>query len=179
MIRWPAILAGRPGPILALALAVAAAFACDPPEGGGVSEPRPEGKGKAPEFILPDLGGQEVSLDSLRGGPVVIDFWATWCAPCVHQIPVLNQFQEQHPQIPVLGVSVDVDGRKVVPPFAEEHQIGYRVLLGDEALARRYGAMGFPSLYVIDSEGSIAEAHVGVVTLEELEAAVEALDGAG
>lgn len=157
--------------LLALALA---AVACEPPE-TGVGEPEPDAPAQAPDFTLPDLEGASVSLSDLRGRPVVIDFWATWCPPCVHQIPVLNAFQEAHPDIPVLGIAVDVDGRKVVAPFAEEHGIAYRVLIGDEDLARRYGAFGFPSLYVVDAEGRIALSHVGVIRRDELEAALAEL----
>lgn len=167
----------RPAARAALAVLLLAVAACGPPEGGGVGEPEPEAPAEAPDFRLPDLRGQEVALSGLRGQPVVIDFWATWCPPCVHQIPVLNAFQEAHPEVPVLGVSVDVDGREVVGPFAEEHGIAYRVLLGDEGLARRYGAFGFPSLFVVDPEGTIAASHVGVITLEELEAALADLGG--
>jgi len=127
----------------------------------------------APRFVLPDLSGAKVDLQQLRGRPVVIDFWATWCAPCLHQIPVLNDFQEHHPKdVVVLGVAVDVGGRDVVAPFAREHDIRYRVLLGDESLAQRYGAFGFPSLYVVGPDGGIAMRHVGLASQEELEEAV-------
>ncbi|MDX1648831.1 MAG: TlpA disulfide reductase family protein [Myxococcota bacterium] len=164
---------------LGLALGLLLGAGCEPPEGGGVTEPEPEAPRRAPDFTLPDLEGQEVTLSALRGRPVVVDFWATWCAPCVHQIPVLNAFQQAHPEVAVLGVAVDVDGREVVAPFAEEHGIAYRVLLGDERLARRYGAFGFPTLYLIDREGAVAAAHAGVVQREELEAALAGLEEPG
>jgi len=72
----------------------------------------------------------------------------------------------------VLGISVDTDGPEVVAEFAREHQITYPVLLGSPDLAQRYGAFGFPSLYVITPEGTIDTAHVGVVSEEELEEAL-------
>jgi len=163
----------------ALLLSGAAALGCEPPEGGGVArDPEPDAPLGAPDFTLVDLEGEQVTLSALRGGPVVLDFWATWCPPCIRQIPVLNAFQEAHPEVPVLGVAVDVDGREVVAPFAAEHGIEYRVLLGDERLARRYGAFGFPTLFVVGPEGSVAASHAGVVTQEELEEALEGLSGA-
>ena len=112
---------------------------------------------------------------------MIIDFWATWCAPCVEQIPVLNAFQAAHyGEVSVLGIAVDGRGIEVVAPFATEHGIQYPVLLGDESLAQEYGAFGFPSLYVIASDGSIAAKHVGVITEEELEEAlVAAAAGSG
>jgi len=131
---------------------------------------------RAPEFTLRDLRGDEVSLGDYLGRPVIIDFWATWCAPCVQQIPVLNAFQAAHyGEVAVLGIAVDAQGVEVVAPFALEHDIQYPVLVGDESLAQQYGAFGFPSLYVVAPDGTIVANHVGVITEEELE---EALLGA-
>ena len=128
----------------------------------------------APEFSLPDLEGNQVLLSALRGRVVVVDFWATWCAPCVFQIPVLNAFHEQHAAdgVVVLGISVDLDGAGVVRDFAEEHGVKYPILLGDESLAREFGALGFPSLFVIAPDGSVDSSHVGVIDAESLEKAV-------
>jgi thiol-disulfide isomerase/thioredoxin len=126
----------------------------------------------APGFTLPALAGGDVSLAELRGRPVLIDFWATWCAPCVRQIPVLNAFAEKHGErIPVLGISVDVDP-EAVAPFAAEHDVRYRILFGDEGLARDYGAFGFPTLFVVRPDGTVHSSHVGVASPEELDAAV-------
>jgi hypothetical protein len=92
----------------------------------------------------------------------------------VFQIPVLNAFHERHAGdgVVVLGVSVDVDGDAVVRDFAAEHGVKYTVLLGDESLAREFGALGFPSLFVIAPDGSVDSSHVGVIDAESLEQAV-------
>jgi peroxiredoxin len=129
---------------------------------------------EAPPFALEDLEGKLHSLEDFRGKPLVVDFWATWCAPCVQQVPVLNRLvQDYGPQgVAVLGISVDHADRSVVADFAQEHQMAYPVLLGDEALAQRYGALGFPALFVIDAEGRIDSVHFGVASWDELEGAL-------
>lgn len=132
----------------------------------------PAAAGPAPPFELSDLEGATVSLAALAGEVVVVDFWATWCEPCKQQIPVLNLFQREHPELALLGIAVDAGGRDVVAPFAAEHEIAYRVLLGSESLAREYGVPGFPALVVIDAEGRLDSLHLGVITPEELEEAV-------
>lgn len=153
---------------------VAAPLACrvegeDDPELGGAA---------APPFALEDLAGRGVTLEDFRGKAVVLDFWATWCTPCVFQIPVLNAFHEQYgDRVAVIGISVDAAGREVVEPFAEDHAIAYPILLGDEGLAQRYGASGFPTLFVLTPDGQIDSAHIGLVEQGALETAVKAALG--
>ena len=154
----------------ALAAVAILALGCRVEEPTDAAEPRP-----APDFALPDLAGETVTLAALRGKPVVLDFWATWCTPCEFQIPVLNEFYDRHAgRVEVVGVAVDAGGRDAVAPFAAEHGIRYRVLLGDEALAQRFGAIGFPTLYVLRADGTIVATHMGIMDPDELEDAVEA-----
>ena len=126
-----------------------------------------------PGFTLANLAGDSVSLEDQLGRVVLVDFWATWCAPCIHQIPVLNEFHEQRGnEVVIFGVAVDAEGREVVEPFAREQQIHYPVLLGSESLARDFGAFGFPTLFVIAPDGAVDSIHVGVADPEDLERAV-------
>ena len=130
----------------------------------------------APDFTLPDLAGNSVALSDYRGKTVIVDFWATWCAPCVFQIPELNTLWEAHrdrDDLVVLGISIDVEGAEVVGPWIAEKKITYPILLGDEQLAQKYGAPGFPTLFVIRPDGSVNSMHVGLIERDELEGLID------
>ena len=155
------------GLIAALAMC---ATACDHPAGA------PEERSYAEDFTLERLGGGEATLSDSLGRPVVIDFWATWCMPCIKQVPMFNDVQAEFgDRLDFFAVATDAQGAEAVAPFAEEHGIEYPVLLGSEALAQRWGLIGFPTLFLIRPDGSIREAHVGPIAPDELKQALETL----
>jgi thiol-disulfide isomerase/thioredoxin len=126
----------------------------------------------APDFHLSDLSGKPMSLSDLRGKTVVIDFWATWCPPCVFQVPELNKFWQANKDagdVTVIGVAVDAEGASVVAPWVKEQGVQYPILLGSETLAKDFGALGFPTLVVVRPDGKIDSLHVGLIELAELE----------
>jgi peroxiredoxin len=136
----------------------------------------------APDFTLPDLHGNPVSLADFRGKTVVIDFWATWCPPCIFQVPELNAFWKAHRDagdVAVLGVAVDVEGAEVVAPWVEEQHVEYTILIGDEQLAKQFGAMGFPTVVIVAPNGDIHSLHVGLLELDELEQVTARVTAAG
>jgi thiol-disulfide isomerase/thioredoxin len=129
----------------------------------------------APNFELKGVDGRPVSLADHRGKPVVIDFWATWCVPCIYQVPELNAFWKIHREagdVAVIGVAVDVEGASVVAPWIEENRVEYQIAIGDEGLAKEFGVLGFPTLAIIAPDGNIESLHVGVIEMEELESLV-------
>lgn len=129
----------------------------------------------APEFALASLAGDVVRLADLRGKTVILDFWATWCPPCEFQVPELNAFWKDHANdgdVVLLGVSVDADGPDVVRDWVRDKGVQYEVLVGGEDLARRFGALGFPTLYVIAPDGTVVSEHIGLIEVGTLEAAL-------
>jgi thiol-disulfide isomerase/thioredoxin len=132
----------------------------------------------APDFTLADLAGRPVTLSEHRGKTVIVDFWATWCPPCVFQVPELNKLAAAHAEsddLVVIGVSVDVDGVEVVASWVEEQGVAYTIVMGDEDLAREFGALGFPTLVVVTPDGRIDSRHVGLIEYQHLEELVAAL----
>ncbi len=129
----------------------------------------------APEFEHPDLEGVSVRLSALRGRTVVIDFWATWCPPCVFQPSELNAFLERQgarDNVVVLGIEVGGASVDEIRAWADANDAvaRYPILTGaDEDLARRFGALGFPALAVVAPDGTIDSNHVGLTTADELE----------
>jgi peroxiredoxin len=160
---------------LALALALAGC-AAESGEDSGIAGPKPPvGSG---DFTLPDLAGSPVRLADFRGKTVILDFWATWCPPCIFQVPELNKFWAAHKDsgdVMVIGVAVDVEGAEIVSPWAEEQGVEYPLVIGSEEVAREFGAVGFPTLVIVKPDGQIDSLHVGLIESDELEALVAAV----
>ena len=121
-----------------------------------------------PEFTLPSLDGGEVSSHGLRGTPVVLNFWATWCGPCRQEIPVLRAV-ERGAGARVVSIALDDEGEELVRPFAARYGIDYEVLLGDMALFQRFNGYAIPYTLVLDSSLRIVRMHRGLISLRTLE----------
>jgi len=113
----------------------------------------------APPFDLPLLGGGRVSLEALRGRPVLIDFWATWCEPCVLEIPELNALQQElgATGVRILAISIDTLPPEELARWVDERGIEYPVALGPVDLATAYGADAFPFHVLLGPDGTVLE----------------------
>ncbi|MEW6159247.1 MAG: redoxin domain-containing protein [Verrucomicrobiota bacterium] len=133
-------------------------------------EPRP-----APEWTLRDVAGNLVRSSDFAGKVVMLNFWATWCIPCIQEIPALIAFQQQYSSegLEIIGVSTDREGASVVAPFVTEHRMNYTVLLNTAQFERDFGGIEFiPTTFVIDRQNMIVSRYVGIVSLEFFEAEV-------
>ena len=134
----------------ALALAAGLLVACGEP-------PSPEPIEAAPSFDLPLVGGGRVSLASLRGKTVLVDFWATWCPPCLLEIPELNALLEETrgEALEILAISIDSLSLEELAEWVKANGIAYPVALADTDLAAAYGADAFPFHVLVDANGKI------------------------
>jgi peroxiredoxin len=129
----------------------------------------------APAWQLKDVNGTVVSSDQFKGKVVVLDFWATWCAPCRSEIPGYIALQEKYAKagLVLVGVSLDREGPEVVKKFMAEQKINYPIVLGDEKIAEAFGGVeAIPTTFIIDRQGTIRYRKVGAMPTGEFEAVV-------
>jgi peroxiredoxin len=114
---------------------------------------------RAPDFRLPDLNGQQVSLSSQRGAPVIINFWASWCGPCWAEMPLIQGVFEEWSAKGVVVLTVNLgERRSVVARYMQDNHLSFPVLLdaGGE-VAERYNVVGVPTTFFIGRDGIIQE----------------------
>jgi thiol-disulfide isomerase/thioredoxin len=118
---------------------------------------------EAPDWTLKTPDGKEVSLKSLRGRVVILDFWATWCGPCRMAMPALQKLHERFKDKPVSVFGVNQGERRPVdvPAFAKQNNLTYGQLLNGETVARLYRVTGIPCFYIIGPDGKIVHAGAG------------------
>jgi thiol-disulfide isomerase/thioredoxin len=130
----------------------------------------------APAWKLNDLSGHEVSSGQFKGKVVVLDFWATWCVPCIGEIPGYIELQKKYGDqgLVIVGVSVDQKGPEVVAKFAKAKGMNYTIVMGDDTIADAFGGLqAIPTTFLIDREGRIVHRKVGAVPHDEYEKLVQ------
>jgi len=124
------------------------------------------------------LNGKNVSLADLRGKVVVLDFWATWCPPCVKEIPHFIELYEQYKDkgLAILGISLDREGVGVVEAFVQKYQIKYPIMMTDGKVDKAFGGIpSIPTTFLIDSAGNISKKYVGYNSKAVFEADIKKL----
>lgn len=131
----------------------------------------------APEFSRPDLSGKPVRLADYPGKFVLLNFWASWCGPCLEEMPKFSGWQREYGAqgLQVIGVSMDDDlasARRLIA----RHPTAYPILIGDAALGESFGGvLGLPLTYLIDPKGRIVARYQGNGDLAKMEAKIKAL----
>ena len=126
-------------------------------------------KKSAPDFTLNDLSGRVVSLSSYRGKTVLINFWATWCVPCLKEIPDLVKLQRYTKgPFTVIGIAVASGEPGDIQQFAKDHGMNYPILLDpDQRAYQKFRLIGLPASFLVDRNGVVVKSYVGPQTYEK------------
>jgi peroxiredoxin len=125
---------------------------------------RPVNPSETPDFTLMALEGRPVQLREFRGKLVLLNFWATWCAPCLHEMPSMERLYQtfKETEFALLAVSMDRQGEEVAKPFVDNLKLTFPVLVDSTSeVARQYGVRGLPTTYLIDPDGLLIGAVIG------------------
>ncbi len=126
----------------------------------------------APDFSLPSLNGQDINLEELRGKPVLINFWAIWCDPCLVEMPLLEETSQKYSAngLVIIGINQG-DSFADVKDFAQEEDLSFPILVDqNESLGRLYSLSGYPTSVFVDRDGIIRALYLGEIPRAQLEA---------
>jgi peroxiredoxin len=131
----------------------------------------------APDFARADLAGRQVHLADYRGKLVLLNFWATWCAPCRKEMPLFSRWQRDYGAqgLQIVGVSMD-DDETLVRQLLEQRPVHYPIVMGDAKLGEQFGGvLGLPLSFLIDAQGRIVARYQGESDLARMEAKLKEL----
>lgn len=118
----------------------------------------------APDFSLEDTNGNQISLSGLRGKVVMVNFWATWCPPCIEEMPSMERLNEvmADDDFVMLAINTEENGRSVVPKFLNKNPYTFTILYDDKGgVQEQYGVYKFPESFIIRKDGTVAEKIIG------------------
>ncbi len=143
-------------------------------------------RGKAaPQFALTALDGKKVSLAELKGKPVVVNFWATWCGPCKLEMPWFQEFSEKYKKDGLVVLGLSQDDLETVPKnqiaeTAKKLGVSYTILLPDEKVAKLYGGVDYlPETFYVGKDGTVLAETSGAPSKDQMEANIRKAIGTG
>jgi thiol-disulfide isomerase/thioredoxin len=157
------------------------------PAGGGGTTSAPAKPTDEPAVTFKGLDDKDVTLAQYKGQVVMVNFWATWCAPCKVEAPWLIEFQKKYSPrgFTILGVSMDEEGKKAVQPFVDKERfdvggqqeaLNYPILLGNDAIAEKFGGiLGLPTSMLFTRDGKKVRTIVGLINHDDLSKAIEGM----
>jgi len=166
-----------------LAAGIVVAWALGRGAGGPTFVKLPVGGGAAPDWSATDLNGHPAGSEAFRGKIVVLNFWATWCAPCLRELPALAAFHRRHAVdgVIVAGASAGDDDDEALRAFARRIDLPYPVFKAGAAMRQQFGGGGLdpmspgfplPSTWIVRRDGTMASHYLGALTGKELERAL-------
>lgn len=124
----------------------------------------------ATDFVLQDMRGKTLHLVDYRGQWVLVNYWATWCPPCLHELPELSSLHNAHNGIAVIGIAMDYSSGKAVAEFGKAHGISYPLVLGDRKAVAQIGELDvLPTSYLYNPTGEQVGYQAGEVTRASIE----------
>lgn len=125
---------------------------------------------QAADFSLRDLNGQSHTLADYKGKWLLVNFWATWCPPCLEEIPDLIAVYDKHKEVAVIGIAMEYQNEKEIRVFADDHLISYPVVLGDEQILKQFGSADIlPTTYIYNPQGKLVKVQRGLLTRQQIE----------
>lgn len=122
---------------------------------------------EAPDFTLTDINGNTVSLSDFEGQPVIVNFWTSWCGPCLEEMPHFQEFHENYPDVVILTINCNPEDE--IEEFVTNNGYTFPVLLDYGEVQQAYGITGYPETFIINEDGIVVDKVIGSMTYEMME----------